>query len=543
MLCRAAPSDRLALIAITSALLFAGGYGAYVFQSVSGAELGPGAWGILLAKTSVELLASAFGIAFLVSALAYLRMADPVPPRASRGSSLPAVGIIYLCCDDADGDALESLACVSYRGPLYLIIHDDSRDERMRDAIDRMAVYLARRREWDVRVLRRPDRSGGKAGAVNYALERTAGLFEYFLLCDNDSTVLHADTIQHALVYMDSSTIGGVQFRSVPVVNPQSCDTNRRLAESIGAFHAFLAPAARYGWMPFIGHNAVLRTAAVQQVGGLTPDFFSDDLDLTVRLNLSGFRIAYAPEIEMGEKHPPSYTAFRKRSYKWAYGCVQTLRAHWWSVLTGRQFSLAEKLSFFQFAGFYCLQSVLLVYLCFALIAVPLGVLGPAVPVLIPSLVVGTVLVGLVYAPLLSFYLKRSAHRRPGWLVTLTLCGLVYGGTDFSIIRGVTDALRRRRRAWIPTNGVSATTLDLALIGEAVFGLMLLAVPLVYLPELFYMPCWFLFAGKFLFGPALSLAYRDAPHDSLADFTDPGHAVPDVLFAVDGGGIVERASA
>jgi hypothetical protein len=35
---------------------------------------------------------------------------------------------------------------------------------------------------------------------------------------------------------------------------------------------------------------------------------------------------------------------------------------------------------------------------------------------------------------------------------------------------------------------------------------MLLAVPLIYLPELFYLPCWFLFAGKFLFGPALSLA-------------------------------------
>jgi hypothetical protein len=356
MLCRAAPSDRLALIAITSALLFAGGYGAYVFQSVSGAELGPGAWGILLAKTSVELLASAFGIAFLVSALAYLRMADPVPPRASRGSSLPAVGIIYLCCDDADGDALESLACVSYRGPLYLIIHDDSRDERMRDAIDRMAVYLARRREWDVRVLRRPDRSGGKAGAVNYALERTAGLFEYFLLCDNDSTVLHADTIQHALVYMDSSTIGGVQFRSVPVVNPQSCDTNRRLAESIGAFHAFPCASGAL-WLDAV-HRPQRTSAdgAVQQVGGLTPDFFSDDLDLTVRLNL-----------------PVSVSPMRQRS-RWARSIRPATRPFASAATSGRTAAsrrcgriggasspsavlTGREAVVLSVRGFYCLQS------------------------------------------------------------------------------------------------------------------------------------------------------------------------------------------
>ena len=88
----------------------------------------------------------------------------------------------------------------------------------------------------------------------------------------------------------------------------------------------------------------------------------------------------YAPGIAMGEKHPPSYTAFRKRSYKWAYGCVQTLRAHWWTVLRSRRFSFAEKLSFFQFAGFYCLQCVLLVYLCFVLFAVPLGALGVFMP-------------------------------------------------------------------------------------------------------------------------------------------------------------------
>ena len=506
------PRQEVAWLIATLTLIFSIGYCVYVWDTVSSISLPASAWAILIVKTGVELIASGYGIAFLVGAVTYVVMRDDLPRPQSVAK--PSVGVVYLCCDDADWSALDTLTSLSYGGPLTLIIHDDSRTKGSRRRVDQFASDLASRRSWDVRVLRRPDKSGGKAGAVNYALSQTAHLYEYFLLCDNDSTVLDPDTLQRALTYLETASVGAVQFRSVPVADPGYCPANRRLAASIGAFHAFLAPAARFGWMPFIGHNALLRTRAVQQVGGMTPDFFSDDLDLTVRLNLAGYRVAYASEIQMGEKHPPSYTAFRKRSYKWAYGCVQTLRAHSASVLTSGQFSFAEKLSFFQFAGFYCLQCVLLAYLCFVLLAVPFGALGEFVPDLLPSLAVGTIMIGLVYAPLLSFYIKNPAARTRGWVTTLVLCGLVYGGTDFSVLRGVTDAFCRRRRAWVPTNGVIANSVDPALFAEASFGLALLLVPIFYLPELLYLPCWFLFAGKFLFGPALSVLYRDYPHET-----------------------------
>ena len=513
------PRQAVAWLTATAIVIFSIGYCVYVWGTVSSVNLSGNAWAIMLVKTAVELIASSYGIAFLIGAVTYVVMREGVPKPLSARE--PAVGIVYLCCDDADWSALESLTLLSYTGRLSLIIHDDSRSRESRHKVDRFALDLARRGSWEVRVLRRFEKSGGKAGAVNYVLSQTAHLYDYFLLCDNDSTVLDPDTIQRALTYLETPSVGAVQFRSVPVADPAYCRANRRLAASIGAFHAFLAPAARFGWMPFIGHNALLRSRAVQDVGGLTPGFFSDDLDLTVRLNVAGYKVAYASEIRMGEKHPPSYTAFRKRSYKWAYGCVQTLRAHWATVLTSRQFSFAEKLSFFQFAGFYCLQCVLLAYLCFVLLAVPFGVLGTFVPDFASSLLVGTILVGLVYAPLLSFYIKDPAERSRGWLTTLVLCGLVYGGTDFSVLRGVTDAIGRRRRPWIPTNGVTANAFDLALFAEAGFGLVLLLVPILYLPELLYLPCWFLFAGKFLFGPALSLLYRDHLDDATQTALHP----------------------
>lgn len=510
------PSQRVAYLTAFGTTVFAVWYVSYVAHAVAGTELNAMSWVILLAKTAVELTAAAYGFAFLASASTFVFMGrDEGPPPSSVAGTLPSVGIVYLCCDDADWGALESFTRLAYGGMLRLIIHDDSRTPGARAAVDMMAARLGMTWPGDILVLRRPDKSGGKAGAVNYALQQTGHLYEYFLLCDNDSTVLDPHTIDRALHHMNASHVAAVQCRSIPVDDPAYCGVNRRLAASIGAFHAFLAPAARFGWMPFIGHNALLRTEAVRRVGGLTPDFFSDDLDLTVRLNLAGHRVVYAPEIEMGEKHPPSYTAFRKRSYKWAYGCVQTLRAHSRSVLLSRRLSFAEKCSFFQFAGFYCLQCVLLLYLCFVLVGVPLGVLGTFLPDPNESLLVGFVLIGTVYAPLFAFYLKTPDSRRQGWVATLALCGLVYGGTDFSVLRGVTDALRRCRRSWVPTNGVTATAVDPALFAEAVFGLVLLLVPLVSLPELLYFPCWFLFAGKFLFGPGLSLLYRDEPYDAL----------------------------
>jgi GT2 family glycosyltransferase len=506
------PRQTVARVTLACFCVFSVVYVAHVIGTVSDIHLSLGGWALLASKTAVELVAAGYGIAYTSSAIAFLLMRDATAPDTGATPRLPRIGLVYLCCDDADADALESLALLSYTGPLALVIHDDGRDPAAHASIDSLADRLRNQRDWDVRVLRRPERVGGKAGAVNYVLDHSGHLYDFWLLCDNDSTVLDPATVDRALNHMRDD-VAIVQLRSVPVENAAYCSVNRRLAESIGAFHAFLAPASRYGWMPFIGHNALLRTQAVQSVGGLTPGFFSDDLDLTVRLNLAGYRVVYAPDVRMGEKHPPSYTAFRKRSYKWAYGCVQTLRAHSGAVLRSPRFTLAEKVSFFQFAGFYCLQSLLLSYLAFALVAIPLGLLGQFAVDPAADVFVGTVLVGLIYAPLSSFYIREREARRAGWGWTLVLCGLVYGGTDFPVLRGVFDAVRGRRRPWAPTNAVTATTVSPALFVEAAFGLTLLLVPLALRPEELYLACWFLFAGKFLFGPALTLLYRDRPDE------------------------------
>lgn len=342
---------------------------------------------------------------------------------------------------------------------------------------------------------------------MNYALRQTAHLYEYFILCDNDSTVLDPDLVQRSLPYFEEERTAIVQYQSVGFDSPGYCRVNRMLRKCIDAFHVLMSFMSRYGWQPFIGHNAMLRTAPVMEAGGFTPGFFYDDLDMTIRLNLKGYKVAYDGELWMGENHPPIYASFRKRTYKWAYGCMQSVRAHGWSVLKSGHFSLAEKFFFLLFTGFYSMQILLLVYMTVTFLIAPFYF--NVNPLTLPeSLFAGSVMFFVIYLPFLAYFLKEGKIKEA--LGPLYVGALVYGTGDFLCTRGTVDCLLNKKRKWIPTNQVMKKKNDLSSLTEPLFGLALLTVPLVYSPSIFFLPCAYLWAGKFLFVPGLQQVYQDS---------------------------------
>jgi hypothetical protein len=223
---------------------------------------------------------------------------------------LPPVGIIYLCCNDLDRDALIGISKLNYKGTLRAIVHDDSTDPKSQSEVNSVVNTLRQiRSDIDISLLRRSIKGGGKAGVMNYVLDTTGSGYEYFIMCDNDSMILQPDTIQTALKYLSDDNIAIAQFRIKGIDSDEYCKVSRYLKNCIDAFHVFMSVFSRYGWSPFIGHNAMLRTKAILEQGGFTPGFFSDDLDMTIRLNLKGLKVVYASDIVMGEKHPSSYAS------------------------------------------------------------------------------------------------------------------------------------------------------------------------------------------------------------------------------------------
>jgi hypothetical protein len=525
------PSQAMVYFVLCSATVFSILYIWTLYRATQHSRLSFFVIGLLAFKTLVEVCASYYGFAFLFIAFAYLLRREalaglrPVPQP-------PHVGIIYLCCGDLDRAALFSLATLAYRGKTYFVVHDDSVCTAQHQEVDHAVEELRRRTDHEVLLLRRPSKEGGKASATNYVLGQTGHLFEYFLLCDNDSTALDPRAIEKALPYFENPKIAIVQCRNIGVVDGNTCHVNRLLSRSIEAFNVFLTAYSRFGWLPFVGHNAVIKTSAVSEVGGFTPGFFSDDLDLTVRLNLRGYKVAYAPEIALGEKHPGNHSSYRRRSYKWAYGCVQTLRAHCSAVLKSTKLNLAEKCSFLMFSGFYVGQAVLLLYLCATFLVAPFFMTGYTVNAG-TAFFAGSLVIVTTFLPVLAYFAKDPI--RQGWLGAVAMCGLVYGTTDFPTARGVWDCLRGRKTQWTPTNLRVSDRYSWGAFGEALFGFALLCVPLLTDFPMIYFPCFYLFAGKFLFGPAISVLY-DEPRPRVPHTTRAGRIAPfataAVLFAI-----------
>jgi glycosyl transferase family 2 len=503
---RKKPSPWMAYSVIAASVLLALAYAGSLLRIPMAAYQSPITPVLIWFQAAVEIGVSFYAFAAIFCAIAYLLLKERVPGQKFV-TPAPPVGILYLCCDDLDRGALESLLTLEYRGVVHLVIHDDSKSPESRASVDQAVDQLRCATRFHISLLRRPRKEGGKAGALNYVLQQTGHLYQYFILCDNDTTVVDRQAIEKALTYFQDEGVAIVQCRSVAVDSPEYCALNRLLSRSIDIFDLFLTVSSRFGWRPFIGHNAVLRTSAVLEVGGFTPDFFSDDLDLTIRLNLQGYAVVYAQAVRIGEKHPPSYDAFRSRTYKWSYGCMQMLKTHAKTVLTSSQFSLAEKVSFFYFTGFYVGQTILLIYLTVRFLITPF--FRAQQPFSPADLIVGTMLVVLIYLPNCAYFLKQRSLRTS--LGTLAACGLVYGTTDFACIAAVWDCLRGKKRRWIPTNSAQQECDRRALWLEALFGLVLFLVPLLVFPSLLYMPCAYVFVGKFLFGPTVSLLYRDMP--------------------------------
>ncbi len=499
------PSPAMVYFVLCAATLFSVAYVWSIYRVAHQGHLTFIVIGLLAFKTLVEVGSSYYGFAFLFIAGAYLFRREG-ENEFKPVEQPPTVGVIYLCCNDLDRDALFSLASLNYRGKVYLVVHDDSASATQGKEVDHAVQELRRRTDHEVLLLRRPTKEGGKAGVTNYVLAQTAHLFEYFLLCDNDSTAVDPRAIEKALPYFEDPRVAVVQFRNVAVVDPSTCSVNRLLSRSIDAFNVFLTAYSRFGWQPFVGHNALLKTAAVMEVGGFTPGFFSDDLDLTVRLNLRGYKVAYAPEIQFGEKHPGNHRSYRRRSYKWAYGCVQTLRAHCWAVLKSNRLTLAEKWSFLIFSGFYVGQTALLLYLCTTFLIAPFLLTEYTVNAG-TAFFAGSLIVLVTFMPVLAYFAKDPV--RQGAAGAVVTCGLVYGTTDFPTARGVWDCLIGRKAQWTPTNVRSQNNHSWGVLGEALFGLLLLCVPLVTNFPMIYFPCFYLFAGKFIFGPAISVLYDE----------------------------------
>jgi cellulose synthase/poly-beta-1,6-N-acetylglucosamine synthase-like glycosyltransferase len=250
-----------------------------------------------------------------------------------------------------------------------LYLHDDSTSENARLRVDQTMSDLKIRYGIAIKTVRRRSLGGGKPRAVNNILSTLPKSIDYVLLCDSDSFVYDLNVFRAASLLRNDRSVAIIQFRNHGHVSHGGFAYSV-LSESIGFYDCFVDFLSRAGWAPFLGHNAILRTEAIREIGGFTPGQLADDIEISVRLKLSGYRTLYVREVICGERHPRNYQSLRLRTRKWAYGCMQVLVAWIWSVIKSKRIT-PEKLTFFLTIGYYHFQILMLLYLILIYIILP----------------------------------------------------------------------------------------------------------------------------------------------------------------------------
>ena len=218
---------------------------------------------------------------------------------------------------------VESVAAIRYpRELLEIQVLDDSTDETC--AIARRTVARHRELGHDIHYLHREKRTGYKAGALAAGLKAATG--ELVLIFDADF-VAPPDILERAVGSFDDPAVGMVQVRWGHINRDYSLLTQVQSIMLDGHFVMEHGARSRSGrFFNFNGTAGIWRREAIEDAGGWHHDTLTEDLDLSYRAQMKGWRLAYLQDLVSPAELPVEMNAFKTQQQRWAKGSVQTLK-------------------------------------------------------------------------------------------------------------------------------------------------------------------------------------------------------------------------
>ena len=248
------------------------------------------------------------------------RPEDPVPQehRALVTVQLPIYNELYVA-----KRLIDAVCRLEYpRERLEIQVLDDSTDET-RDVV---AEAVARQQALgvDIHHLHRTERSGYKAGALAAGMARARG--ELIAVFDADF-VPRSDFLKRVVPHFSGDEIGMVQARWDHLNRSYSLLTRIQAIFLDGHFAIEQAARSTHGrFFNFNGTAGVWRRAAIVDSGGWTADTLTEDLELSYRAQLAGWRFLFLPHLTVPAELPVDIHGFKRQQFRWAKGSIQTAR-------------------------------------------------------------------------------------------------------------------------------------------------------------------------------------------------------------------------
>ena len=215
---------------------------------------------------------------------------------------------------------IRSVMMSNYKNIRIIVIDDGSTDNTYEVARDAYPADIASGR---LTVLTKPN--GGKADALNYALERIDE--EIYVGIDADSVIAH-DAIANLVPHFANPKIGAVagnakvgnrvnlwtRWQALEYITSQNFE--RRALDLFDV--VMVVPGAIGAW----------RTAAVKAGGGYHPNTVAEDADLTMNLLEQGYSVIYEDQALAFTEAPVNADGLMRQRFRWSFGILQAIFKH-----------------------------------------------------------------------------------------------------------------------------------------------------------------------------------------------------------------------
>ena len=218
---------------------------------------------------------------------------------------------------------IESVCRIDYpKNLLEVQVLDDSTDDTAKIARTMVAKLVTT--GIDIAYIHRTDRRGFKAGALKKGLRTAKGA----LVAVFDADFIPApDFLKESVPYFQDPQIGMLQTRWGHINSDYSLLTR---AQSIGIDGHFGVEQASRAWgglfMNFNGTGGIWRKKTIQEAGGWQADTLTEDLDLSYRAQLKGWKLMFASQVVCPAEIPVTINAFKSQQHRWAKGSIQTAK-------------------------------------------------------------------------------------------------------------------------------------------------------------------------------------------------------------------------
>ncbi len=254
----------------------------------------------------------------------YYKHRDRRPRAAGTFADLPAVTVQLPLFNEmyVVERLLDSVAAIRHPRDRYQIqVLDDSTDETQEICRRKIAELQARLPELDIEYVHRTDRTGYKAGALDNGLRTAKG--ELVMIFDADFLPT-PDTLERAIHHFVDPQVAVVQCRWEHINRDYSRLTEAQALMLDGHFimeHAGRNWSGRF--FNFNGTAGIWRRSAIADAGGWQHDTLTEDMDLSYRAQLRGWKFVYLPEIASPAELPADMAAFKAQQFRWAKGSIQ----------------------------------------------------------------------------------------------------------------------------------------------------------------------------------------------------------------------------